>query len=111
MENFKSQGTVTGRMRDSIPSHSPSVLFEAEQLVNGPRQATYGSPKTNWERTAKIWSVILGVPVTARQAALCMVGTKLAREVHKSQRDNLVDIAGYIGVVELIDKENELTPD
>lgn len=85
-----------------------SVLVEAERLVNGPRQKMYGSPRVNWARTAQIWSVILGIPITARQAALCMIGTKLAREVHKSQRDNLIDIAGYIGVVELIDKEEEL---
>lgn len=78
------------------------ILVEATNLVHGPRQESYGSPLTNWGRTAKIWSVILGVEVTPEQAALCMVGVKLARQVHKPARDNLVDIAGYIGVVDLI---------
>lgn len=83
------------------------VAQEAAQLVAGPRQHTYGNPYSNWKRTADIWSVVLGFPVSPRQAALCMIGTKLAREVHRRQRDNLVDIAGYAAVVELIDKGEE----
>lgn len=87
------------------------MLDEAKGLVHGARQAAYGSPKENWARTAAIWSVILGTKVTPRQACLCMIGVKLARQVHAPKRDNLVDIAGYIGVMDLIDIEEELEPE
>lgn len=85
-----------------------SILQKAHNLINGPRQASYGSPFDNWSRTAKIWSVILGIEVTPEQAALCMIGTKLAREVHKPAVDNMLDIAGYVGVHELIVKERNI---
>lgn len=81
---------------------SRSIMQEAHDLVNGPRQQDYGSPRDNWSRTAKIWSAILGIEVTAEQAVRCMVGVKLARQCHKPSRDNLVDIAGYAGVEELL---------
>lgn len=83
------------------------MLEEALRLVHGPRQASYGSPLDNWDRTAKVMSVILGIPISAEKAALCMIGVKLAREVHKHARDNLVDIAGYIGVIDLITQERK----
>lgn len=84
-----------------------SILQRAHNLINGPRAKAYGNAFDNWSRTAKIWSVILGIEVTPEQAALCMIGTKLAREVHMKQEDNLLDIAGYIGVHELIVGERE----
>jgi hypothetical protein len=87
-------------MEDSaVAENEPgSVLEEASAIVRGPRQDAYGTAKVNHDRIAAIWSVILGVPVTARQAALCMIGVKLAREAHAPKRDNLVDIAGYADV-------------
>lgn len=93
-----------------IPSEieqAASILQKAHNLINGPRAASYGNAFDNWSRTAKIWSVILGIEVTPEQAALCMIGTKLAREVHKPAEDNLLDIAGYVGVHELIVNERE----
>ena len=77
-----------------------SVIDEANEIVNGPRAALYGAPLVNHQRIAAIWSVILGMHVTPRQAALCMIGVKLAREAHAPKRDNLVDIAGYAEVAD-----------
>lgn len=52
----------------------------------------------NFGRTAIIWSVVLGQPVTAEQVAMCMVGLKLARLVNDpGHHDSWVDIAGYVG--------------
>lgn len=33
-----------------------------------------------------------------------MIALKMAREMNKSKRDNLVDIAGYAGVLEKLSK-------
>lgn len=79
-----------------------SVLLEAQRLVHGPRQADYGHPLDNWSRTADLWSVILGHPVNAEQALKCMVAVKLARQIHKPSRDNLVDACGYIECIDLV---------
>jgi hypothetical protein len=78
------------------------ILKEALKIVDGPRQKSYGHPKLNYERTAKIWSVILKTEIRPEQVALCMIGTKLAREVQTHKRDNLIDIAGYAEVLDRI---------
>ena len=84
-----------------------TILAEAQRLVNGDRQSDYGHPLDNFGDVAAIWSVILRTPITAEQAALCMVGLKLARQSNKGKRDNLVDLAGYTQVVEMIETERE----
>jgi len=73
-----------------------TIAIEAINLVTGDRQKAYGHPSKNFEDTARLWSVILGIEVTAQQVALCMVQVKLAREIFAPKRDNLVDAMGYL---------------
>lgn len=75
------------------------ALREAARLINGDRDAQYGSPKDNFNRIARIWSVILGIDVTEEDVAMCMTGLKMARYASKSgfQPDTWIDIAGYAG--------------
>jgi hypothetical protein len=72
------------------------IAHEAIDLVTGDRQAAYGHPSRNFQETADLWSVVLGIQVTPEQVALCMVQVKIARELHNSKRDNLVDAIGYL---------------
>jgi hypothetical protein len=74
----------------------PSIANEAVDLVTGDRQKAYGHPSKNFQETADLWSVVLGIPVTPEQVALCMVQVKIAREIHNPKRDNLVDAIGYL---------------
>ena len=75
------------------------ALREAATIISGERDAQYGGPEENFTRIAKIWEVILGVPITTEDVAMCMVGLKVARYANKSgfQPDTWVDIAGYAG--------------
>lgn len=76
-----------------------SILEEALHVVRGSRQNDYGGPSQNMQRTAQIWSAILGIEVEPWQVAACMVGTKLARLVETPhKRDTWVDVAGYADV-------------
>jgi hypothetical protein len=72
------------------------VLDEAKGIVCGDRQDAYGLPEVNHDRTAKLWSVFLGIPITARQVCYLNVLQKCSREVNCSKRDTDVDIAGYV---------------
>jgi hypothetical protein len=75
------------------------ALREAAKIISGQRNKQYGAPEDNFERTAKIWSVILGVPISNEDVAMMMVGLKVARYASKSgyQPDTWIDIAGYAG--------------
>jgi len=73
-----------------------TIAEEAVNIVTGARQQTYGHPSKNFQDTAQLWSVVLGIEVTPQQVALCLVQLKLAREVFTPKRDNLVDAIGYL---------------
>lgn len=79
-----------------------SILTEAQSLVHGDRNQSYGHPLYDFRRTALMWSAILGVQIRPEQVGLCMIAVKLSRECHRPKRDNLVDIAGYAETVEWV---------
>jgi Domain of unknown function (DUF6378) len=74
--------------------------LEANGLVNGDRQADYGSPAQNYAGIAKVWSGILWPKlkrdITPAEAALMMAGLKLQRQAMRPKRDNVVDAHGYL---------------
>lgn len=82
-----------------------NILEEANSLVHGDRQAAYGHPIDDFSRTAKMWSAILGAPVTPEQVGLCMCAVKISRQCNRPKRDNMVDLAGYAATVEMVLEE------
>lgn len=72
------------------------ILLEAGRAVTVDRAATHGAAEDSFARIAAIWSLRLGVPVTAAQVALMMVDFKTVRAWgNPGHGDNYVDIAGY----------------
>ena len=80
-----------------------NVLEEAAETVKQ-RQDSYDDPYRNHVRIAKLWSVVLGTAVTPQQVALCMLQLKVAREMYKHNHDNVVDMAGYVNCLDIINK-------
>jgi hypothetical protein len=74
-----------------------TCLNEAQTIVSGARDAQYGGPEENFDRIAKLWSVIFGIEVTREDVAMAMVAVKVARYASRSgfQPDTWIDIAGY----------------
>ena len=85
-----------------------SILSEAERIVNGERQADYSDPVANFNRIASIASAIMAKDITAEECCIVMIVVKLARENYKHKRDNLVDLAGYVEILNRI-KESEVS--
>jgi hypothetical protein len=83
-----------------------NILKEADRIVGGDRNAAYGHPKTDFERTAMIWSAILGIKVSAEQIPLCMIGVKMSRQCNAAKRDNWVDMAGYAQTGYMVDQKD-----
>lgn len=84
------------------------ILKEADQIAGQDRSRDYGHPYDNHRRIAEIWSVqleqILKRPILPREVALMMIGLKLARLIQTPKRDSLLDIAGYVKCVDMIDE-------
>lgn len=72
------------------------VLHEAIRITSGDRNAQYGDPNIDFERTAGMWQSYLQHPISTHDVAWMMVMLKASRNRHQAKRDNYVDAAGYI---------------
>lgn len=99
---------LIGRENEFKEKESGNILKEAEAVIYGDREKTYGTPDKNLKNIAKVWEVILGIPLTTDQVNLCMIGVKLARLVNDpTHHDSQVDICGYAALMERIQKLNQ----
>ena len=86
------------------------ILERAADLVDGDRDAEYGTPQENLGRIAEFWTTYFGFPVRADQVAVAMVLVKVARMVQTPDHpDSPVDGAGYFGLAgELAEKPSTI---
>jgi Domain of unknown function (DUF6378) len=80
---------------------------EAIKLVYGDRNKSYGEPLDDMGRTAKLFSAVLGIDVTAEQVAMCMICVKLSRLCNSLKPDSVVDIAGYAETIYRMQEERK----
>lgn len=82
---------------DPKPNTRAEVLRTAEELVNGNRNAQYGDPLQDFERTAAFWNAYLGVDkIKAHDVASMMALLKLSRIAWSGKKmDSWIDLAGY----------------
>lgn len=77
------------------------VLREAESLITGDRNETYGTPTENFTNIAELITTRFrhklkdGETITATDVADIQILVKIARNIAQTKRDNFVDIAGY----------------
>lgn len=80
-----------------------NILTEAERIVYGDRERTYGTPAKNLNQIARLWSAYLDTEITAHEVCDMMILLKLARlQNNPEHRDSLVDVAGYAALKERI---------
>lgn len=78
------------------PQPRAKLLREAEKIITGDRQASYGDATESFNRLAALWTATLGTPVTAAQVALCLIQLKVSRlTASPDHADSWLDIAGY----------------
>lgn len=92
-------------------SEYDNIFDEANHLVNNERNNDYDHPLDNFRRIKQGWEVIFGFKVSEEQVGLAMAWVKIAREVHRHKRDNLVDGAGYLGTVDMVVEERKRRAD
>lgn len=83
------------------------VLLEAHNLITGDRNNEYAHPLDDYTQTRDIFQAITGVSLTVEQAILFMVSVKLSRlrtamSEGRWAHDTVVDAAGYIGCLAMV---------
>lgn len=72
------------------------LLADAVGLVVGARDADYGPPAEDFERTAAMWSAYFGADFTAADVGVMLILVKISRMVQSpTKRDHYLDVAGY----------------
>lgn len=72
------------------------VLLNANEIVNGARQNTYGNPEDCFKIIGDMWGGYLGIDVSPTDVAMLMILLKIARSKNSQKyADNYIDIAGY----------------
>lgn len=74
------------------------ILREASDLLDGQRQADYGTPDQNFADIASGWRVIFGPGVTPDKVALAMAWLKICRAKNGKSWDSYVDGAAYMAL-------------
>jgi hypothetical protein len=83
-------------------------LTEAKAVIQD-RGLQYGHPQDNMQRTARLLSAYLDMPLHDYQVAGIMVLVKLARSMESASVDTYVDMAAYASIAgTLHTQENEL---
>lgn len=86
-----------------LQPYKTDILKEANRLVNGPRQASYGHPIDNFTDIGRMWGTLLDLPdIPPEKVGLMMVCLKACREKYQHKLDNLTDGAGFFKTIQLI---------
>lgn len=79
-----------------------SILTEAQNILNGNRQADCGDAVENFKNIAKCASEWSGKELTALDCVNVMIAVKTKREQFKHKQDNLVDLTAYLEIRRMI---------
>ena len=87
-----------------------SVLAEAQRLVHGDRNVSYGPPIEDFQCQAEMLTSYFkrkgilkeGKGIEATDIAPMMILIKMAREAHRHKHDNYTDAAGYSECGEMV---------
>lgn len=94
-----------------IKNSADCILVEAHNIINGERKKTYGAATNGMQGVADQWNLYIQqkyraffpngelLELSAEDVCWMMSDLKKYRQMHKSKRDNVVDAAGYIGLI------------
>jgi hypothetical protein len=80
-----------------------TTIEQAQEIIYGDREKTYGHPSLNLQKITTIWETIFGIPVTVDQVCWAMVALKMARASNPNanrHKDNEIDAIGYLALID-----------
>lgn len=93
---------------ENVVSKTPkSILQEAQEVIYGDREKTYGAPDKNLQAIADLWSQYLyhsyKDKVSVNDVCNLMILMKVARLINSPEHhDSMVDICGYAALMERV---------
>ena len=73
-----------------------AMLLQHAAGVIEHREQAYGPADASFATIAARWSLVLGIPVSPAQVAVCLIDLKLARLTSDpAHLDSIIDVAGY----------------
>ena len=93
--------------KTELTEQEPKLALDiAKDLIYSERQSQYGSFKDNMTKLSTLFETMTNIKLTEQQCTQFLIALKFARESTKHKRDNLVDVIGYIALLDdLYDKE------
>ncbi|CAB4170193.1 hypothetical protein UFOVP1082_12 [uncultured Caudovirales phage] len=82
-------------------------IFNIATKIVEEKSKMYGGQKEGFEKTAMLWTALLGVPISSKQVVMMFMANKMSRESFCHTQDNLIDIAGYAQVLENLEEESK----
>ena len=90
-----------------VPGAKENILEEALRITSSDRRSAYGHPRNDFERTAKISSILLGKELSAKEIVLILIAMKLSRHAFKYKRDTILDVAGYSRILSILNGDED----
>lgn len=91
-----------------------NILEEAQSIIYGDREKTYGHPSVNLDNIAKFWTIYLDAKFNASKTELegedvatMMTLLKIARLMNQpAHHDSLLDSIGYLALISRIKNQD-----
>ena len=83
---------------------NPSLLMQAERVVNGDRNEQYSDPNIAFQEYADILSTTFDIHLTPEQICKVQMAVKLGRLKYKFKEDSLLDLMGYSEILNRLQK-------
>ena len=95
-------------IKEGSRKETKSILEEAIEIVNGSRRTDYGDPVESFKRIAQMANLMSNSnDFTPVKCCIVLMATKLTRESNAHKRDNIVDLAGYGYILQLLEEDKE----
>lgn len=79
--------------------HYSQILEECLQVAKE-RQKDYWPPEENFQRISDICRDSFDFNITNEDIAKVFIATKIARQLEKPKKDNLIDLINYIAILQ-----------
>ena len=100
-EVYNKSGADSDDFSRGIYTNRSEILSQANDIVNGSRNTSYGQPEDNFQLIADYWSMYLvnkgkmNTVLSSEDITIMMILLKIARMGGEGTEDCFIDIAGY----------------